>query len=328
MTNTNVDLHLLKCFDALVDTCSVTLAADRMHMSQPGMSSALARLREIFNDPILLRTAKGMKPTERARELAIDVRSNIEQLSRLLEQPGEFVPAHSQARVRIASTDALIVAALAPTIAEIGKRAPGIQLQLAPLSHVRVNEPLEVGEIDLALGYYPDLPASLYSRCVLRDPVCCMVGRDGSHAGGMTLERYAAAAHAVLNMSSEYRSTLESVIDQELSRLHVERRISLIASSTNVIASLVANSELVATVPSMLVRLHEKTLGIIALKLPFNIPPVPFSLVWHARSHHNPDIAWVRDRLREGISKNPLFGLAMHDRMTGSLCALDTDHPG
>lgn len=312
-TNSNVDLHLLKCFDALVETCSVTLAADRMHMSQPGMSSALARLREIFNDPILIRTAKGMKPTERARELSGDVRLNIEQLSRLLEQPGEFVPAHSRARVRIASTDALIVSALAPTIAEIGKCAPGIQLQLVSLAHVRVNEPLEAGEIDLALGYYPDLPSSLYSRRLLTDPVCCMVGRDSGHGGDMTLDRYAAASHAVMNLSADYRSTLETIIDQELACLGRERRVSLSASSTNVIACLVATSELVATVPSMVVRLHEKTLGIIGLKLPFDVPPVPFSLVWHARTHHNPDIAWVREKLREGIAKMQYLPVAELD---------------
>lgn len=302
--NINLDLHLLKCFDALVSTCSVTLAADRMHMSQPGMSSALARLREIFNDPILLRTAKGMMPTERARLLSVDVRSNITHLDQLIKKHGKFDPAHAKTQIRIASTDVLAMVALAPVIEEIRRSAPNIQLQLAPLSNIRVNEPLESGEIDLALGYYPDLPGSLYSQCVFKDPVCCMVGSTSIHVHGVTIDSYASASHAVMNMSSEYRSTLETVIDEELARLRLVRRVSLVASSANVITRMVANSNLIATVPYMLVRLYGMSLGVIALKLPFEVPPVPFSLVWHPRTNHHPEIAWIREKLCEGISQN------------------------
>jgi DNA-binding transcriptional LysR family regulator len=307
----SIDLHLLRCFDALVAEESVTLAADRLRMSQPGMSNALARLREVFNDPILTRTTKGMSATERARQLAPSVRAAIDQLHGILEEPQVFRPETSDAVLHVAATDGTINCALEAVIGEIREEAPLMRIEVTPLLHGRLQEPLQSGAIDFALGVYLELPETLYHTRVIDDRLWCVVGRDSAHAQGeWTLERYRNAHHAVLTRGVAHRSSMETVVDKLLADRGIERQVRFAAPYAGTLLPMVARSDLVATVTGLSARMYAGWLPLKLLPLPFTAPPLAFSMVWHARTRNSPAAAWLRQKLRDGLIRHSLANQA------------------
>lgn len=313
MTERTIDLHLLHCFDALIVEGSVTLAADRLGMSQPGMSNALARLRELLDDPILIRTVKGMAPTQRAIELSPTVRMAIDQLSSIISGPLQFDPAKTTALIRIAGTDGTIACALEPVINEIQRVAPMMRFEVAPLLHKRLQEPLETGTIDLAIGIYFALSPTLYQTKVVDDTICCMVGRESIHAHTkLTLERYLEADHAVVSASAGHRSAVDTVAEQSLALLGGNRKICLTAPYAGLLAMVAARSDMVVTITSIAARMYAQWLPIVVKPLPFHAPSVTFSMVWHERSRNNAALTWVRQRLREGMTSQ-LDGIRLGD---------------
>ena len=249
MSERAIDLHILQCFVALIVEGSVTLAADRLGMSQPGMSNALARLRGLLDDPILIRSAKGMAPTQRASELAPETRAAIDQLSTIMSGPKIFNPATSTALIRIAGTDGTTTCALEPVINDIQQSAPMMRFEITPLLHKRLQEPLETGPIDLAFGLYLDVSPTLYQSKVIDDNLCCMVGKHSSHAeGDLTLRRYLEADHAAVSPSAGYRSAIETIAEHALAAVGGERRIRFSAPYAALLAVMVARSEMILTI--------------------------------------------------------------------------------
>lgn len=304
MTERNIDLALLNCLDALIVECNVTLAADRLRMSQPGMSNALARLRHLLDDPILIRTTKGMVPTARALQLAPIVRVAIDQLSSIIADPAEFDPKGTTSVIRIAATDGTITCGLEPVIRTIQLAAPGMRIDIVPLQHGRLQEPLESGIIDLAFGVYSDLSPTLYSSKVINDSMCCVVARDGMYAGQeMTFERYCQADHAILSRGAGYRSTMETIADGRLATLNAERQIRFSAPYAGVVLSMVAHSNMVATFGTLGGRMYANWMPIELRPIPFDVPQLTYSMVWHERARNSVALTWVRQMLREGMRR-------------------------
>ena len=304
MTDPNIDLSLLNCLDALIVECNVTLAADRIRMSQPGMSNALARLRQLLDDPILIRTTKGMVPTARALQLAPVVRVAIDQLNSIITNPADFEPKDTTAVIRIAATDGTIMCALEPVIKSIHSTAPRMRIEITPLQHGRLQEPLESGIIDLAFGVYADLSPTLYSSKVMDDSMCCVVANNGVHAGKeMTFERYCQADHAILSRGTGYRSTMEAIADERLAALNIERKVRFSAPYAGVILAMVAGSNMVATFGTLGANMYASWLPVEVRPIPFQVQQLSYSMVWHERVRNNAAFAWVRQMLREGMRR-------------------------
>ena len=302
----NIDLRLLECLDTLIRERSVTLAAERLQMSQGNMSNSLARLRRLLGDPLLVRTAHGMMPTDRALEIRDETRDLIRRMHALMESDSNRDIATAQRVIKVACTDATALIALAPIIEDIRLHAPNLQIEVSQILNFRVAEPLGDGTLDLAIGSYIELSEALQVSRLLSGQMLCVVKADASLADGrVDLEGYCAAPHALLAVGHGFRATTEIVIDQALDDIGRARQVRLTSQFITLIAESVARSDLVATMPDYMLRHFAARLPLVGLALPFAAPSFALSAVWHPRAKGDWVLAWFRKQLRRHLNPSP-----------------------
>ncbi|MYM86559.1 LysR family transcriptional regulator [Rugamonas sp. FT82W] len=292
-----IDLNLLKLFEALVRERSVTQAGLRLGLSQPAASRALGRLRTMLGDRLLVRGKLGLELTPRGEALAGPV-SRLLDDARGIVSPAVFDPASATGRITIAAHDHLSLLVLAGLMARFERHAPALSLHIAqPVGdNVRL---VEQGTVDLALGIFDALPGSLYRRGLYTDSMVCVVRADHPCAeGGLSLERYLALRHIAVTISG----VGESAVDAALSTLGVTRHVALRVPHFLAVAMLVADSDMILTLPSRLARRLAERLPLALLDLPQDVAPLAPAMIWHERFHGDPAHAWVRQQLVEVVA--------------------------
>lgn len=291
MSNINgLDLNLLKALDALIETRSVTRAADRLGLSQPAVSGMLARLRDVFGDPLFLRTQRGILPTPRAEALAAPVRRMLGEIETLV-QPVSFDPATAQATLRIAATDYAQTAVILPLLWVLRREAPGLRLAIQPVDVRAFPAQLETGLLDLAL-VTPEMAAeTLHSRRLFDESYICIL-REGHPAADMLdLDRFCTLDHAIMSHDG---TRFSGTTDHALASLGRTRRVIATVPSFLVLIELVRQSDTVALVPQ---RLTRNVGGIISRPAPLTVTGFTKIAVWHERQQHDPAHIWLRQRL-------------------------------
>lgn len=295
-----VDFQLLACLDALIAERYVTRAAEKMGMSQPAMSAALARLREALGDPLLVRTARGMIPTPRGTELAGVVRFHLRGLAAELVESAPFDSATARAKISIATTDFTGVLLLPRLMSRLRQEAPGINLlvRLPDPNHIR--DWLEEGECDIAVGLFPEVAEDLRVSTLFDDPLVCVVSRDYSSIGDtLSLAQYMDASHTVFGSPFAPVSTIDQAVDATLASLGLVRKVSIQLASILLPPHVVAQTDLIATTPARLATYFSAILPVRLFPPPFEIPDLRFSLVWHERTHRMGPHQYVRQLIRE-----------------------------
>jgi len=290
-----MDLNLLKALDVLLTERHVSRAAARLGTSQPSLSRALAQLRLWFKDPLLVRTRHGMTPTSRALVLAGEVRAVLERIDGLMDSRLAFEPATSRRVFRISTAEYAQCLLFPPLLERLHRLAPRLSVKLSPWS-LRFPEELEDGTLDLALGPTGELPAGLRSEAVLSDRFACVL-RAGHPAADrpLTLERFVQLSHIQVAPSGRDGGFLDDLLaEQGLSR-HITLRLPGFA----VVASLVAASDLCATLPELLVSRFTQDGTLVAQPPPVELPGIQLRVSWHERAHLDPGLEWLRGQLRE-----------------------------
>ncbi|MGB3269938.1 MAG: LysR family transcriptional regulator [Rhodanobacter sp.] len=301
----NIDLRLLECLDALIRERSVTLAAERLQMSQGNMSNSLGRLRKLLHDPLLVRTARGMKLTDRALELRDQTQELIRGLRALLDTDENRDIATVRRSMKIACVDAAALFALGPLLEDIRQIAPNLRLEISQTPNLGVAEPLGDGTIDLVIGAYIELSDALHIARLVSGKMVCVVGADGRFAAsGVDLDDYCNAAHAVCTVSQGLRATAEIHTDQALADMGRSRQVRLASQFMTVITDAVARSDLIATMPDFMVRHFSANLPLAGKPLPFVVPEFSLSAVWHPRTKGDWVLAWFRQQLRQHVERN------------------------
>lgn len=296
MSLRGVDLNLLVVLDALVEESSVTRAASRLGLSQSAASHALARLRAWLDDPLLVRTPRGMVLTARARDLAVPVRRTLDELDRALAPPRPFDPSQSHISFTLSLEDAGQVGLL-PLLAQRLKRlAPGVSLRTRPGAGGVPEDELADGSVDLALAVSPRPKSGFHTEVVFSTPYVSIVRVEHPGVGKrLGLRRFAALDHVVLGGPG----SVDPEIDEALAGRGYQRRAVLMVPSLLPIPGLVARSDLVATVPAMLLGLDRAHLRLARHKPPIPIEATTGSIVWHERTHHDSEFVWLRRMVRE-----------------------------
>jgi len=292
-----VDLNLLKLFEALVRERSVTLAGLRLGLSQPAASRALGRLRTMLGDRLVVRGKLGLELTPRGELLAGPVTRLLDD-ARGIVSPAVFDPASATGRITIAAHDHLSLMVLAGLMARFERHAPALSLDIAQPAGDNVRL-VEQGAVDLALGIFETLPGSLYRRGLYADSFVCVV-RSGhpSVADGLSLARYVALRHITVTISG----VGENAIDVALSTLGLTRHVALRVPHFIAGAMLVADSDMILTLPSRLAHLLAKKLPLALLDLPLQVGPLSPAMIWHERFHGDPAHAWVRQQLVDVVA--------------------------
>lgn len=296
----NVEIRLLECLVALVEESNVTAAGRRMQLSQPRMSNALRRLREICDDPILVRMGQRMRPTDRAVKIVSHVREGLAQLSLGLSQQDVFDPAQSNRSFTLMLSDYVETLLLPKVFEHISTAAPQIQIRLRQLVTGHARDALEEEGCDLLFGFLSPLKGNLRISTLLRDsPVWIARASHPMLTNSMSLEQLLDASHVMLADEPGAGSTLEQLCDAELKLLGSERRIAVHAATPYSLARIVASTDCIGTLPRKLAEEYAGALPLRILDSPLELGSFDVSMAWHERMHRDPGHVWLRSLFRE-----------------------------
>jgi DNA-binding transcriptional LysR family regulator len=296
LINKTLDLKLLRLFDSLYNTRSVTRTAGALNLSQPTISIGLGRLREHLNDPLFVRTADGMLPTPRSDALITTVREVLGGLQRLSATVTEFDPATAQRRFRICMTDASHVTLLPHLLSHVRAVAPGITLEASRINEALAKN-LQMGDADLALGYLPWLDTGFYQQTLYNQDWICLVnarhlrliGANTEIAKDWNITTYQAEAHIGISAGTGYQ-----LLDSAIGTQQISRKIVLELPGFLGLSAILSTTDLVATLPRGIGETLAKSAGLQVLPCPFAIPSFPVKQYWHERYHHDSANRWMR----------------------------------
>jgi len=286
----SLDLNLLKALDALLDERNVTRAARRLGLTQPAVSGMLTRLRAAFDDPLFVRTQRGVAPTPRALALAPAIKGLLTEAEALLKPMG-FDPQTANMTLSIAATDYALRAIVAPFLSALRQAAPDIRIVVAPIIKDRLPSQMENGDIDLALVTPEDASPDLRSRRLCSEDYVCVLRAGHPQSGALSLDRFCALDHALVSLDG---GKFHGVTDEALARLGRKRRVQLSLASFLVLPDILRGSDLVAVAPR---RLVQNEPGLVMSSPPLEIPGFTKIAVWHERSHRDRGHQWVRNLL-------------------------------
>jgi DNA-binding transcriptional LysR family regulator len=291
-----IDLNLVLALDALLTERHVTRAAMRLGISQSAASHALARLRELFDDPLLVRGPRGtMVSTSRADQLAPAVHRVLVDLAAVLRGDAAFDPATARRTFRIGGGDYVELVLLPRLLERIGRTAPGVDVWVHSFTEHGDTE-LAAGVLDLVIGPPRGAarPAGSFEKVLFDESFTCIVRAGHPLAGSkMTLARYCAAPHLLVAP----RGTPGSVVDDALAAVGRHRRIAAAIPHFLVVPYVIAGSDLVATLASRVAAMFSETLGLVCAPPPLAIPKFQIALAWHERTHQDAPHRWLRDQL-------------------------------
>ncbi len=290
----DVDLNLLRVFDAVLYERGVTPAAARLGLTQPAVSNALARLRALFGDALFVRTAAGMDPTPFARELAEPVRQALALLESALAHGPGFDPATSTRAFRFYMSDLGQVEFLPPLVERVQKAAPGVRLEAVAADLEHIADALGAGALDLAIGFLPALGPPVQRRALFRDPYLCLM-RAGHPAKRLTKRNFLAASHVLVT----YRGGGHRVIEEALERAGVARRIALRVPHFTVVPMVLERTDLILTLPARVARVYQRQGKFKSLPPPVPMPPAEVAVHWHERFEADPGNRWLREQVIE-----------------------------
>lgn len=292
MRISQLDLNLLVVFDVVYTERNLTHAAEVLHITQPAVSNALARLRKTLDDPLFVRTSEGMTPTPLARSIVVRVRKALQLMESCMGQEATFDAATSDKTVLCSFSDLAEALFLPGLLERMQKVAPDMTLRSYYVARNEMPTELAAGALDIAVdvSYVDD--SNLHHTPLLDEEYVCAVRQDHPIVRRKpTMKQYLALGH--IHVSSRRKGV--GTVDQSLKTLGHRRRIVSRIRDYTAAPFMVANTDLACTLP----RILAKQAGLKAFPLPFDTPPVSMHLYWHKSSDADPVNAWLRELLVE-----------------------------
>lgn len=288
-----IDLNLLAAFDALMSERNVTRAATQVGVSQPAMSAALSRLRKQFGDPLFLRSADGLLPTPRARELAEPIMQALRQIEATLVRKPEFVPSNATLRVNLGLSDYPAFVLLPALLEAIAQQAPGVSIDVHAFNdRDDAVDLLDAGAVDAAIGVPPTHPESrILTRPILRDEFVTIIARDHPAARrAMNMKTYLGLPHVLVSPEGQRHG----LVDQMLAQHGKQRTLALTMPQMFAVPAIVARSGMIATLMKRVALNSPASRKLALFPPPVALPEIAFHLIWHRRSDGNPAQQWFR----------------------------------
>jgi DNA-binding transcriptional LysR family regulator len=287
-----LDLNLLVTLDVLLAEHNVTRAAERLNFSQPSISVHLAKLRDIFGDPLLLPGPRGMRPTARAEALREPLRLALEALGRAVSPAAPFDPSQAEQTWRVAASDYGESTILLPAMAGLRAAAPGTRLAVLELAPPLVARQAEQGVIDLAFHTMEDAPPGMRHRLLFKERYVLAGRADHSRLKRRpTLKQFCELEQVIVSPDG---GGFHGVTDRTLAQVGLTRRVVLSVPHFLFVIAALARTDLVAMLPERLVR-DNAALRIVAP--PVEIPGYEMAMLWNERSHRDPAHQWLREHI-------------------------------
>jgi DNA-binding transcriptional LysR family regulator len=296
----HLDLHLIRILYLLLVEKNVSRVALKLNQPQPSISASLRKLRELTGDPLLVRGARGMVPTQHGESLLKPAKRILDEAESLFVRKAPFLPEEAARTFHIAAPDYLDMRFLPNVVAAVRRGSPNSKVvihSLGPgLDSLRM---LSDGEMDLVVANWDEPPAHLHISKLFEDPIICTMRADSPYAkrtaaDAMTLDDYLGLPHvAPTQMLPGYHG----VIDAFLERQGLQRKVAVESPYFGVIPYMLTQSDLVLTTGRQFIRAFEKTLPLKTFTLPLKFPPMRFYQLWHQRVHGSTEHKWLRDQV-------------------------------
>ena len=289
-----VDLNLLVAFTAVAEERNVTRAASRLLLSQPAVSRALHRLRDMFHDDLLIRTPNGYEPTPKGQRLLQDLSTMLPRLDRLMAG-GDFNPAIEDATFRIAATDHAAVLLVPPLYNSVLLKTTKVNFSFVPL-HAGQYEALEKGRLDLVLNADHDTSAfHLKKEVIFEVDFVCVVSRKSKFKTAITLKQYLAAEHVAVDIIGG----VQTHPDKHLAAIGEKRYCPLVVAQHTVAMRVAAVTDMIATVPRRMALLEAPKKVTKILEAPAALGSFKYVMIWHERMETDAPHVWLRSTMRE-----------------------------
>lgn len=294
----HLDIHLIRILYMLLTEKNVSRVALKLNQPQPSVSASLRKLRDLTGDPLLVRGAGGMVPTQHGVSLLTPAKRILDEAERLFLQKSAFQPASEARHFHIAAPDYLDSQFLPRIVASIRRESPKSTVAIHNLGQeVDYVKMLSDGSLDLVVGNWSEPPQHLHISKLFDDELACFMRADSPFAqrtthDEMTLEQYLSLPHIA---PSQMQAGREGIVDTLLAKKGVQRNVVVESAYFGLIPTLLTHSDLVLTTGRQFMRAYEKAMPIKAFSLPLELPPMRFYQLWHERVHHAPAHKWLRD---------------------------------
>ncbi len=297
----HLDFTMLIAFDLLMSELNVSRAAEKMFVTQSAMSQILQRLRQQFEDPLLVRTTTGMKPTERALELVEPVRALLREVEQVFTGSPQFDPATSRERFTLAGSDYIEFVVLPRLIERLRKSAPAVEVRIIRCENESLVTRLENQDIDLILGFQAMLRLTTHLRWVrlFDDTMVCVARRGGDEIGDeITLEQYLETSQLLIS-SCDLNA---HIMERWLTKHGLERHAPVVVPNFLSAPFTVATTDLLLSLPRRIAEACVRTAPLKMVEVPFGLPPYDLIMVWHPLRDNVASHVWLRDQI-VGISR-------------------------
>ena len=289
-----VDLNLLVVLATLIRERSATRAGAALGLSQSATSHALKRLRSMLRDPLFVRAGNELRPTPRAIALHEQFLPAIESLERTLGTAVAFDPKTTERQFRIGIPGAVDVCLTAPLITRLRHLAPTAALTVRQADITNGQDLIETEAVDLVLSVFRDVRSGIVKQEIGQSDYSCIFDHERRKGRPLSLSEYVKAGHVLTSFSGDHRG----VVDTALAKLKRERRIVVATQEFSSVPFYLHGTDLIATLPTYAARIYAKRLRLALSPLPFPMPKLTLSLLWHARFTNDAGHAWFRNLVR------------------------------
>ncbi len=284
------DLNLVVIFDAIMQEQSVTTAAERLAMTQPSVSNALARMRHVWRDPLFVKDGRGVKPTPYAQRLWAQIAHPLSDIRTAVDPP-QFDPASHARCFRIALTDGLTGMFWSPLRQHIEHYAPNIDVHAVPYTGA-LEQQLMQANVDLVMGHYFGRHQQIATRALFENPfVVVMRPNHPLSQGKLTLKRFIAAEQLLVSLSGD----AEGSVDITLAEMGLKRRLAMTLNTFAGAVELVQDTNLITVLPYPVVAKYLQRGELLAKPTPISIPTPIMYMAWHKRDERDPGLQWMRN---------------------------------
>jgi DNA-binding transcriptional LysR family regulator len=291
----NIDLNLLLIFDCIYQAESITGAGERMGRTQSAISHALDRLRNLFDDPLFVRTSNKMRPTPRAQLLAGPIQMALKNIQDVLVLPDQFSPEKLERSFTISMSDYCETVILPPLMRLLSQQAPFVKLKVLAPATSDPQQGLDSGTFDLIIGN-KDVSTGIFQQKLFDDEFVCMVSSDHQQIRSeLTLEKYQTASHIIFAPSGR-----KDRLEKSLKKQGIKRNVALQVPHILVIPQILKNTPYLVTLPRKLAEALDVTFLRI-LQPPFALPSIPVMQYWHEAMNIDPAHRWLRKMIHSAM---------------------------
>jgi len=286
------DLNLFVIFDVIMQEQSISVAAERLHMTQPSVSNAVSRMRHQWNDALFIKQGRGIKPTPYANQLWQTISEPLNIIANAVN-PAQFIPAQARQKFRISLTDGMASVLWLPLRKMIEQQAPGIDVHAVPFRGDG-EQLLLNNEVDLVLDAYKGEHKLIHSQWMSDFKFVCVMRPEHALAKApLSLDSFLAAEHLFVSLSGD----AQGMVDTKLDELRKSRRIAMTVNSFSSVFPLLVDSNLITTLPAPAAASAVAKGDVITTNLPISVPDAKIYMAWHTRQNRDPALRWLMNSI-------------------------------